>query len=221
MSSPKENISPEERLLRIIKGQPKKEKLPQIKLSKDEIQPLTAEPKVIPWPAGRSAMHKERLGLPAALQRLNTGLFIFWCLLIAGIFAFVKNVFRAPQRYAITQDEAEVPQKGAAADTEKFPSRDFSEYAGIIGKRNLFKTYEAPGKTQAPAAQIAPSDLLGNYALAGVISGDNPQAIIEDKKTKATYFLNKGQLLGNFKIEEILEGKVILELSGERFELSL
>lgn len=220
MSSPKENISPEERLLRIIKGQPRKEKLPQIKLSKAEIQPLTAEPKVIPRPAGRSAIHKERLGMPAVLQRINTALFIFWCLLVAGIFTFVKNVSRVIQRYAITQEGAEVPQGGAAADTEKFPSRDFSEYAGIIGKRNLFKTYEAPGKTQAPA-QIAPSDLLGNYALAGVIGGDNPQAIIEDKKTKATYFLNKGQFLGNFKIEEILEGKVILELRGERFELSL
>lgn len=223
MSYPKENISPEERLLRIIKGQSKKEKFAHTQLSQAETKPFSEEPKIIRKTIeGRGALHKERLSALAILQRINTGLFLFWCLLSVGLFVFIKKVSELPQRYAIDVDRQGVSQKGAAADEEALSSKPFSEYIDIIGTHNLFKIYEGTTKTQTQTpAQIAPSDLLGSYALAGIISGDNPQAIIEDKKTKNTYFLNKGQNLGNFKIEEILEGKVILELKGQRFELSL
>ncbi len=57
--------------------------------------------------------------------------------------------------------------------------------------------------------------------LLGIVSGDNPQAIIEDKKSQKTYFLKKGDFLGDFELKDIQKGKVILDLSGQQFELSL
>lgn len=220
MSRPKENISPEERLLRIIKGQPKKESPQESGLSNPKIKLSPGEPRAALKPLRKPAIRRERLSVFIILRRINAALFVFWCLFAAGLFIFIKNISRPLQRHTAQQGGQGVLQNGEDTDEDRISPRNFSDYAGIISKRDIFKTYEGTVKTRAPA-QIAPSDLLANYALSGIIGGDNPQAIIEDKKTKSVYFLNKGQYLGNFKIEEIQEGKVILELRGERFELSL
>lgn len=221
MSRPKEDISPEERLLRIIKGQPKKESLKDTDPAGPKIKPVPGEPEVVTKPVRRAAIHREPFGLAATLQRINTVIFIIWCLLTAGLFIFIKNISSPAQRHIARQNGQGVLQSGEDSGVDKISLKPLSDYSAIINKRDIFKVYEGHVKPQAPAAQVAPSDLLGNYVLSGVIGGDNPQAIIEDKKSKSVYFLNKEQYLGNFKIEDIREGKVILELRGERFELSL
>jgi hypothetical protein len=113
-------------------------------------------------------------------------------------------------------------KKDSRSDKEKFQVLPFSYYADIISRGGLFNT-SLPDVTQdrKMPAKIAPLELLKGYTLAGVITGENPQAIVEDKTSKKVYFLNKGQYLGDFKIDDIIEGKVILELKGQRFELSL
>ncbi|MCM8789708.1 MAG: hypothetical protein NC916_01615, partial [Candidatus Omnitrophica bacterium] len=57
--------------------------------------------------------------------------------------------------------------------------------------------------------------------LLGIIFGDNPQAIIEDAKNQKTYYLNREQSIGDFIVEDIRDGKVILDYQGQKFELYL
>jgi hypothetical protein len=57
--------------------------------------------------------------------------------------------------------------------------------------------------------------------LLGVIRGDNDQAIIEDKTLKKTFFLYKGDLLGELKVYDIKDSAVILEYKGEKTEIKL
>lgn len=119
-----------------------------------------------------------------------------------------------PQDEQLEEIEAGTPERAETAP--------FSYYEGIIGKRDVFRTANAPEKSnKSLTVQPAPSELLQNYSLIGVVADENPQAIIEDKNSKQTYFLNKGQSLGQMKIEDIQEGKVILEANGQRLELSI
>lgn len=65
-------------------------------------------------------------------------------------------------------------------------------------------------------------EILANLNLLGIIRGDNDQAIIEDKTLKKTFFLYKGDSLGELlKVYDIKESAVILEYKGERVELKI
>lgn len=234
--------SPEERLLRIIKGQSKaakagRDKLPQSQGSqlegKLQFDGQAAAPSGKPAGSGwqpnsqshkaralKAVFRKDTLSKLALLQRFNAGLFIFWCLLVMIIFVFARIAAMAGSSKIQTQ----LPfiKNDSRPDKEKFQVLPFSYYADIISRGGFFKT-SLPDVTQDRKipAKIAPLELLKGYSLAGVITGENPQAIVEDKTSKKAYFLNKGQYLGDFKIDDIMEGRVILEFKGQRFELSL
>jgi len=74
---------------------------------------------------------------------------------------------------------------------------------------------------EPPIKKISREDILGNLNLLGIITGDNNQAIIEDKTLKKTYFLYKGDSFGGLKVYDIKENVVILDYNGEKIELSI
>lgn len=78
---------------------------------------------------------------------------------------------------------------------------------------------ESVGVTAAPGDQA--DELLRSMTLVGIISGDNPQAVIEDKAREKAYYLTVGQSLNGFTLEEIAEARVMLSFDGKRFELHL
>jgi hypothetical protein len=64
--------------------------------------------------------------------------------------------------------------------------------------------------------------LLGSrFTLTGIVSGEPPQAIVEDTQTQKTYFLTVGQGIEDAVLEQVMEDRVILDLNGEKIELSL
>jgi type II secretory pathway component PulC len=65
------------------------------------------------------------------------------------------------------------------------------------------------------------TELMKEINLLGVISGANPQAVIEDKKSGKTYYVTEGQMIGDFQVEEIGYGKIILNYNGQKFELNI
>lgn len=83
----------------------------------------------------------------------------------------------------------------------------------FIPSYNKTSIIDGPFKNQAGMA---------DFTLKGIVTGKNPQAIIEDKKDNKTYFLFKGDRLLDFEVKDILEGKVILETAeGVDIELKL
>ena len=156
------------------------------------------------------------------LRRVNSLLFVFGWLILAGVFFLVKTTVNKLNNAGLIK-ETQKEEGSLALDQQSPRARPFSYYQDIIGKRALFKltaSLEQEDKNGA-AKTIVSSGLLNNYSLKGVMGGDNPQAIIEDKKSKQTYFLNKGQFLGELKVEEIQEGKVIFDINGQKAELDL
>lgn len=74
---------------------------------------------------------------------------------------------------------------------------------------------------EPPIKRISKEEILGNLNLLGIITGDNNQAIIEDKTLKKTYFLYKGDSFGDLKVYDIKESAVILDYKGEKIELNI
>jgi len=64
-------------------------------------------------------------------------------------------------------------------------------------------------------------DLIKDLSLVGIIPGDRPQVIIEDKRNGQTLFLQVGEMIDMIKIKEIQSGRVVLEIGDETITLSL
>lgn len=111
------------------------------------------------------------------------------------------------------------PEVISVAKKEPMP---YSYYQEEISKRNIFKSQgEGEKVSQAAPAGLAFKELVKDLNLLGIVAGDNPQVIIEDRKMQKTFFLYKGDYVGEMKVEAIYPDKVVLEFRGERISLFL
>ncbi len=222
-----EEFSPEERLLRLIRGKKKDDGKPAPGKAEGaaEIPPATGiqNMRYTP-PAGKSVS-----GGWGYFEFFNLALLI---MLFAVIIFYIFDLSgsRLPAAGGLDKPDSvkrrprppvSVPQD-AKTEEEIVP---FSTYAEAIGKRELFK----PPKSEVVKIKADPStqktepasDKLKNLSLIGIMGGERPQAIVEDKKDKKTYFLNKGQAISDMKVDDILSDRIILDFEGEKFELVL
>jgi hypothetical protein len=98
--------------------------------------------------------------------------------------------------------------------------KDLAFYTDKIKNRDIFKMGprikgDAPDDVLSSKAAEAARDLR----LAGISWSDEPDAMIENKKIPKTYFVQKGQMVGDFKVESILKDKVVLRYGDELVEL--
>ena len=154
------------------------------------------------------------------LKRFNGIILIILGLIIVSVFASLKNI---PKTGAFNNTSSLSSGRELTVAYGSKKSRPFSYYNDIIAKHQLFKIIgglETKAQKTSPGAPLA-AELLRNYSLIGIVGGEDPQAIIEDKNAKQTYYLKKGQPLGEYKVRDIQEGKVILENDGQTAELSI
>ncbi len=76
--------------------------------------------------------------------------------------------------------------------------------------------------TPRPGPSNAAKQLASRLTLMGIVSGNPPQAIIEDSQTKKTYFVTTGQaVVEGALLDQVLDNRIILDLDGEKIELTL
>ena len=92
-------------------------------------------------------------------------------------------------------------------------------YLETIKSNNIFGNFLS--QENINRAVISRTNIIKDLNLVGIISGEDKQAIIEDRKTQKIYYLNKGQFIEDFQVEEIQDGKIILNNNGERYEIYL
>lgn len=182
----KDNISPEEKLLKLIR----REKKPA---------PRPAIPKYL-----ISAYLKKLLWFSAAVS------FIY--LLTSFIYPWIGL-------RQIKLPDASPQKMGELSLKLKKEPKPYEFYAQAISQRQIFSNSASRESEREETAFNA--DLTKDINLIGIISGENPQAIIEDKKIQKTYYLNIGQFIREFQLKDIQEGKVILNYKGQKFELYL
>lgn len=93
---------------------------------------------------------------------------------------------------------------------------NIEEALAQVKKRNVFTLL--PSKEQAQAS-VDIGLTLGNLKLVGILWSDNPQAMIENSKEQKTYFVSKGDKIGDIEVRSILRDKVIVGKGAEEWEL--
>jgi len=205
---PKE-FSPEEKLLNLIR-------------KKKAVSPPPAQPEG-PVPQAK----KPNKDLPSYLDLTNiiklehiktinmvlfSSLIIIIVYLAIDIFIFSSN---AEPMQAHTAKGLSI-----AIRQEKREIEPLSYYSKDINAKDIFRplAQSDAGRTKP---EVPAEDVMANLSLLGVVSGENPQAIIENKKQKKTFFLRKGQTSGDLKLKEIETDSVTVIYNGEEFTLTM
>ncbi|MBU1061610.1 MAG: hypothetical protein KJ957_01620 [Candidatus Omnitrophica bacterium] len=110
--------------------------------------------------------------------------------------------------------EVSVLRKKVAYYLEKVRDRDIFNM-GI--KQVVEEISEVEHKPKLPTSKIM--DAVQNLKLVGISWSDDPDAMIEDTKAMRTFFVKRGQMIGDIKVQAIFKDKVILGYAGEEMEL--
>lgn len=227
----KENMSPEEKLLALIKGGKKEVPSPQ--------PPVAGREKGEADPDPRNGQSREakpdyiseifkmyfsgnKLFDPDFLRPLNRYLLAAVVILFA-YFAFDILFVRPYKNIEKTMSNISLAAARPMEQSKKELSirlKNYSYYSTRISGKKIFAAASSEGTSGEGKVDIA-SDIANNIGLVGIIPGSNPQAIIEDKKNQKTYYLAKGQSFDGFTLDEIGEGKVVLEYNGRKIALFL
>lgn len=215
------DFSPEEKLLRLIRSKSPKQAHPEGAVSQGQAGGDVH--KSVSIPVARKP-HKDISIRPAQVLRLEN-LNLALILLLAGLLIFSVPFFLRKQKNTLEALEEKIKlqqglSKGKAQDLQRPP---FDYFSSEVGTRNIFQPIlqeEAAGQT--PVAEGPKlEDVKSQLSLLGIIGGDKPQAIIEDKKAQKTYFVNKGETFSDIEVKDILENKVVLSYKNQQFELVL
>jgi type II secretory pathway component PulC len=203
-----DNILPEEKLLRLIKGgknlasnasgadnseeyskrTKKREKFPQINFNYGKF----------------------------SLRRISVLLLIFSLLYLLS--SFIYPMFNQ-KTIEISKSEKNAGYRITKKELPAIAQKPLTHYLEATSAKKIFKNPSL--KEPAGPVGAASADLIRDINLVGIISGPEPQAIVEDKKAQKTYYLRKGQYIGELQLEDILTGKIILNYNGQKFELYL
>ena len=98
--------------------------------------------------------------------------------------------------------------------------RPFLHYLEMVQRRNIFSPIALKQVEEPEIKEAQLQEMAVDLGLVGIsLDDDEVMAMVEDKKVNKTYFLKKGDKIGEFKIENILENKVILSYEGREIEL--
>lgn len=219
------NITPEEKLLNLIKNGKSAEKGPVKGSETVKVQDQKQE--------GRDEQDKElkqkvHFLVPVKAKGYGTksfsyiNRFFFIAIVLAIVYACLSYL------YPYKIDTGSLEKRGASGGQEITNEiisvlRPLSYYSDTINQRQLFKIIEQPAQKPVgpPKPKISLSQLIGGYTFVGIIFGDVPQAIVEEKKSGQSYYLTEGQYLGEIKIEKIQQGRITVSYEDETSDISI
>lgn len=221
----KKDMSPEERLLALIKNKDKKTGEPaaenQAAKTPPTLQTESTKKYVHLSNTFRAYLSKINIFEPAVLKSINKYLVIMSVLLT--VYFIADLLFVKPYRNVMPAIQAmPEPRKNALQAKKETPLevKDYSQYSQAISGKNIFG--QPAGGESGPSREInVLEDASNNIGLVGIVAGTNPLAIIEDKKNQKTYYLSRGESFNGYTVEEILEDRVILGCEGKTITLFL
>jgi len=219
------DISPEEKLLSIIRGK------------KDSVPPEKTAPKEAATAGNikfaqfndaldgyissilKSSFFKNSFFSPKVLKTFNRYMLIIAVIAIVYFIGDIIFVRPSVKAKAVISDFSSLTMPVSAVKrSAQIETNTYSYYSNRISGKKIFGAGSyAP--TEIPDS--ADAEQAANLGLVGIIPGDNPQAIVEDKKNQKTYYLIKGQTINDIVMEDIGSDKVTIEYRGKRINLFL
>ncbi|MDP3142762.1 MAG: hypothetical protein Q8N14_02285 [Candidatus Omnitrophota bacterium] len=203
--------TPEERLLHLIRRKNEKQKAGG--------EESVSRPKIISA-YGRWAKQGAIFSAVFSFKNLKKILISIAIVLVLYISVELLFLRGSDTKLAKTTMRSQGEDKGGAIQPSAL--KPYSYYSAQFDQRDIFETTPYAGsiaKSSTVSANL--SQLTKDLKLVGVILDNNPQAIIESNTDKKTYFLRKGELINDMKLEVITESKVILSYGNEKIELAL
>jgi len=150
---------------------------------------------------------------------------------ILGLFIFVLTVYFISNFFSSLINLKKMPslefkpQEGrslAGSQELSFLKKAASYYSEKIRERDIFKmgakkTTTAELSLKGPSSRII--EATQHLKLVGISWSNDPDAMIEDSKALRTFFVKRGQMIGEVKVQAIFKDKVILAFGGEEIEL--
>ena len=204
----KDSSSPEDKLLKLIRN-PKKPADAQV--LKEDLSKVKAAASLTTKPNLRLEPNINKYG-----KFLNVRRVFFWLFIACGIYLILSLVY---PWVGLKNIRVPLPSEKPTEETRsaKHKAKPLEEYLESVKGRRIFSgTAAIQGASLINVANI---DLMKDINLVGIISGENPQAVIEDKKAQKTYYVTKGQFIGEMQVEDIQEGKIIINYAGQKYEL--
>jgi len=232
-----ENISPEERLFKVIQE------------NKDSPRPSMEGRDSPPKNAGGEADKIEKPAAPGGIKHFFAGItggksgealagggafgglsvklqnvdpktvnkaliVVLTALIILVVYYAVNKRYNIEK---ITGATLEIPTQNFRAQAiEDFKPAQF--YIEEVKKRDIF---HPPGEKKIAVESAKPTlkEMTKDFSLAGIYNGAYPEAMVEDKAAKKTYFLREGDEVKGIKVKSILKDKVILRYGEEEVEI--
>ncbi len=201
-----DHLSPEERLLRLIR---RKDKHPKAAV----LNPPVSSP--------RRADGKNSFPVFKALEGILIALALVLIVFIVYEFFFAVKDSRDLESAAKTENlNSALFDKNSDIGDEMPPEQALKSaayYTQPAQERDLF---ESPLFKKASDTQKADfTDLAKNFRLVGIVLDDAAEAVIEDTQNQQTFFLHKGDKIRDAVVEDIQESKVILLIGEQKVEL--
>jgi hypothetical protein len=196
----KEHISPEEKLLEIIR-----------KGNEGSANKKTSESKR----SLLSGSYFKRIIGSISLKRWMPGIIV--SLFVFSLALLVLSIFFAFLPPAQQLRAADGQVAGFELAINEAQPLAVETYIDQIRKKDIFNSASFMKDNKSDLSL----DGLKNIALLGIINEEPKQAIIKDKTADQIYYLKEGESLGEIKISQILDGKIVVEYREEKFEIYL
>lgn len=207
------NITPEEKLLRIIENSQvskRKVALERGKGGRGRIKDITERLK-------RLHIDKEKFKHIDLAVFNKAMLIVCVAITLFLFFDFIRVRAHLDRRFEKILKEALALD--VRSEEVSFSSSDINDTMALAGKRNIFSFIPvAPVVMEDPNA-LNVSDIVASLKVVGILWSDNPQVMIEDTRDQRTYFLNTGEQIGELKVKSIFKDKVIISKDDQVWEL--
>lgn len=159
------------------------------------------------------------------IKAVNIVLFVLVCVLgisfIITISVSILNQKRIPE---VTLQAPSVIKQAEGFEEKLAHGKSAAYYLEKVSARDIFRmgpkkeeTALAPEKTGDSISRIV--QVTAHLKLVGISWSSDPDAMIEDTKALKTFFVKRGQMIDNVRVQAIFKDKVILSYAGEELEL--
>ncbi len=137
---------------------------------------------------------------------------------IFNLFISLSKMHKTPNlQFKMPDTVKQVPLK------ESSLLRNTSYYLEKVRQRDIFKMGSIGSSSAGDAAKREAiskiMELSQNLKLVGISWSDDPDAMIEDTKAARTFFIKRGQMVGDLKVQAIFKDKVVLSYGKEEVDL--
>lgn len=211
---PQDNLTPEEKLLKIIENpQTEKRKVGNRGIAKAGGLKTIAEPWLKKIRVNKISFKDINLKV---LNKIALGL----CAILTVFFVFDFISFGANSLKKLSKITAEASVTEVKAKKINFQKTNFAGTIDLAKKHNIFSFLPPVDNTeQADNVPLEIQQVIANLKLVGILWSDNPQAMVENTKEQKTYLLSAGDKIDTLNLKKIFRDKIILGQDDKEWEL--